>query len=261
MTCLHYYQQGKGEPTVIFVHGLFGSGRNWHTYLRYVQRETGLTCCAPDLRGQGSSDSFFNKNGLAQLVEDLHKFIQEITSSKVTLIGHSLGGKISILLAAEFPELIKKVMIVDTALSPVTDDVVSIWKWQKQLPMPISERKEARAYFDKLTSDQRLRNFLLTNLVKIDDSYKWRIDLDGLYSVVIDLIEVDLSEPWKRISAPILLVRGADSAHLTQKDVQEMRNSKVIEYAEIANAGHWVHADNPEVFKKHLLSFLSITSK
>lgn len=254
---LQYYVQGESDPQVVFIHGLFGCGRNWHSYLRYVNEQFSLSCCAPDLRGQGDSAHFSSPGSIESLVEDIYDFLSELNlSKKPVIIGHSLGAKIAIVLAAKYPQVAEKIMVVDTALHPINRDVFIILDWLNGLPKNIQERREARSYFDDLTQDQRLRNFLLTNLVKGEDGYGWRLDLQGLHGVVTSLTTMDLEPYWLKINVPICLVRGKNSEHLTAEEAQRMTTLRDVDFVEIDDAEHWVHADNPEAFKKCLDNFL-----
>lgn len=160
------------------------------------------------------------------------------------------------MLSAMYPQLLEKIMVIDTALHPIDREVFILLDWLKGLPTPIRERREARLYFDELTKDQRLRNFLLTNLVKKDNGYGWRLDLKGLHGVVDSLTTVDLTPYWLKVEVPICLVRGSDSTHLVAKEAERMCSLCKVDYVEIEKAEHWVHADNPDSFKKCLDKFL-----
>ena len=254
---LQYYVQGESDPHVVFIHGLFGCGRNWHSYLRYVNEQFSLSCCAPDLRGQGDSQHFSCPGTIESLVEDVYDFLNELNlSKKPIVIGHSLGAKIAIVLAAKYPQLTEKIMVVDTALPPIGREVFTILDWLNGLKTPIQERREARSYFDSLTQDQRLRNFLLTNLIKGEKGYEWRLDLQGLHGVVTSLTTMDLESYWLKIDVPICLVRGANSTHLTAEQAEKMKSLRDVDFVEIENAEHWVHADNPVAFRECLRNFL-----
>ncbi len=109
---LYFKKTGEGHPLVI-LHGLFGMGDNWSTLSRSYA-EHGFSVFVPDLRNHGRSphDAVFNYEVMA---EDLSELIEEQRLEKVSVIGHSMGGKVAMHFAALFSGKMDRLIVVDIA--------------------------------------------------------------------------------------------------------------------------------------------------
>lgn len=256
---ISYLQVGGGTPDLVFIHGLFGAGRNWLSYLKWVHREHSLTAAALDQRGHGASVHFDGTGTMDVLIDDLVHFLRQHVQEKAGVVGHSLGGKVLIGAAAKMGDEIGPVMIVDTGTQPISEGRIEPIKWLKEIPVPVDGRREGREILSKYTDEKGLIDFLLTNLQRGDEGWTWRIDLEGLEEVVGDLSRLDYTRDWEKIAALVTLVRGGNSSHLTEEDAQKMvaqREGKETQCEVIDGAGHWCHVDNPEAFRQVLARFL-----
>ncbi len=245
------------NPNIVFVHGIFGSGRNWQNYLRFVAKEYNLPALALDQRGHGQSDFFSSPATLQTLADDLIHFLKEKVKTPALLIGHSLGARVVMKVAAQSPDLIRSLMIVDSNLEPIPTQRLSPLDWMKSVPTPIKNRSAARDQLKTFSTDPMIVNFLLTNLIEKENGWEWRIDLNGLTELRENLAQVSLEQDWAKISSPIHLVRGEKSEHLTALQAKEMiASARDIKFYEIPEAGHWCHAENPAEFQKALREFL-----
>src|ERR1043165_7515748 len=100
---LHYSDWGNaGAPLMLLVHGGRDHGRSWDLIARALQPH--FHVLAPDLRGHGDSD--WTKGGsysLTEYVYDLSRLVRSVPADRVTLVGHSMGGMVSLIYAGTFP--------------------------------------------------------------------------------------------------------------------------------------------------------------
>src|SRR3954465_7758604 len=134
---LHYADWGNdGAPVAILVHGGRDHCRSWDVIARALKPQYHVP--APDLRGHGDSD--WTKGGsyaLAEYVCHLAQLVRAIAAPQVTLVGHSMGGMVSLIFHAAFTEQVSKLvvpagltMLPDTPKPPVHE---RIGKWVGQL--------------------------------------------------------------------------------------------------------------------------------
>lgn len=257
---LYHQQIGDKKPQVLFIHGLLGSTRNWQIFLRILHHDCNITAAAVDLRGHGESPHFEKgREHFDVFVEDVQHWIQEKTSFPIALIGHSMGGKVAMCLAARFPHLINRLMIVDIPASPIAPDVENVIDWMQEVPTPNSDPDIAKQYLQKHTQDQRLVTFLLTNWKQTDRGWIWRVDMEGLQYISTQLKALQLEQEWQNIQAPITLVRGAYSEHFSEAQALQMIAAKPnhpIQYHILNKSGHWCQADEPQKFRAILKEFV-----
>ena len=111
---LNYAEDGQHEEPVLLLHG---ATNRWQSFLPIIPDLTRIFhIYAPDFRGHGMSGRA-ESYCLEDYLQDTYSFIQTCIRKPVTIIGHSLGGMIGVLLAATYPELVKKLIIIDTPLT------------------------------------------------------------------------------------------------------------------------------------------------
>lgn len=256
---LNYYQVGDEHPQVIFIHGLLGSGQNWQTFLRVLNHDQKISVAAVDLRGHGKSPHFQGPGEFQIFVDDMQKWLKQYTQQPIYLVGHSMGGKVAMCVAARFPELIKKLMIVDITFEPIRPDVENVIEWMKTVETPNIDPNIAKIKLQQYTHDERLCNFLLTNWYLAKDGWSWRVDLNGLNDIALQLQQLNLQEDWQAICAPITLIRGAHSEHFSELQAQKMLSllpNNPVQYIILHKSGHWCHADEPQRFRAILNEFI-----
>ena len=249
-----------GEPLII-LHGLYGSGDNWMSIARDLSES--FSVYLPDLRNHGRSPHAEDMSYEA-LADDLHEFIEKQKLDKVNIIGHSMGGKTAMWFAAKHPEKVKKLIVVDVApgtydsTSPNVETHKKIINALKSIdPSIVKSRKELDAEFAKQIPNLQLRMFLLKNIERQDDgSYRWRLNIDSIEKNIGNIMG-GIPDTSIKINVPTLFFKGALSDYITEEDLPVIKNifphSKVVT---IPNAGHWLHARQPELFTQKALEFL-----
>ena len=251
---LHYRKYGAGEPLII-LHGLFGSSDNWHTLAR--QWGQYFQVYALDQRNHGSSphESAMNYD---EMVQDLHQFIAQERLGSVHIVGHSMGGKVGMLFASTYPDLVKSLTVLDIGIDRVVGKHEFILKALSTInPEEFSNRAEIKQELHKLIQSAPIRQFLLKNILRrLDGSLAWKFNRDSLLEHYNDLtMGLDLSQPF---IGSVLFLRGANSDYLeTSLSPEILQHFPFAQLHSIDGAGHWIHADKPDVLSAIVLDFIS----
>jgi esterase len=251
---LHYHLTGEGRPLFI-LHGLFGLSDNWVTFTRRMA-EDGFACYAVDLRNHGRSPhSMEFSYDLMQ--QDLLQLMDDLSISKASVLGHSMGGKAAMFFAMDHPQRVEKLVVADISPRYYPVHHTPMLQALKRIhPEELSSRNEAAAYLRNEEMDEATIQFLLKNLYRNDDgSFDWRFNLAAIENN-IDAVGEALP-PYARISVPALFVLGERSNYVTETDREEIKRIfSNVHIESVAAAGHWVHAENPEGFYSVVRKFL-----
>lgn len=249
---LNYKKLGEGEPLII-LHGLFGMLDNWYTLGKKFAEN--FTVYLVDLRNHGQSPHNEEWN-YKVMSDDLTEFFQEQNIDKATIIGHSMGGKVTMCFAAEHSELLKKIIVVDIAprFYPIHHDTIL----EALLSVDVENlrsRNEADETLSRYISDFGTKQFLLKNLArKENDStkFEWKFNL----SVIAKNIHEVGTEIKNGSIIPTLFIRAENSNYINNFDEEEVKNIYPNSEVVSINSGHWVHAEKPEEFYNVVMNFL-----
>lgn len=259
---LFYRQTGHGRPLII-LHGLYGSSDNWHSIARALSDS--FSVYTVDLRNHGNSphDAVHN---YAVMADDIYKFMNRLYIDKALIIGHSMGGKVALQFGQEHAEKVERMIVVDISPSGFagneTPETMShrniIQSLLKLNPRTISSREEADRMLQSDISSERVRQFLLKNL-KRDSSggFYWNMNLLALADHMEDIFAGVLPDSDVK-EFPLLFIKGEKSGYIRPEDMEDIH--RVYPWSvmtEIADAGHWVHAEQPEAFLKAVKAFIS----
>lgn len=111
---LAYVEIAGSEPPLVLVHGFTDTSRSYSLLAPHL---SGRRLIMPDLRGHGASQAG-EGCGVADFADDIARLIRRLHLDRPVVIGHSLGGMVSIALAAQYPELIRGLVIVASTLKP-----------------------------------------------------------------------------------------------------------------------------------------------
>jgi len=252
---LYFQEVGAGTPLLI-LHGLFGSGDNWMTIARRLAEEENYHIYLLDLRNHGRSPHSEEWTYEA-MSEDVRQFIEEHALQRPMVLGHSMGGKVSMWLACRYPDLLRALVVADIAprAYPVHHDAII----EGLLAIPvetIKSRGEADQILSRYVPEMGVRQFLLKNLYRTEEGgYAWRMNLKVIASQLSNVVEGLPS--GCRVDLPALFIRGLKSAYVRDEDIAVIQQHfPHAQIADIADAGHWLHAEQPELFLQHLKSFL-----
>lgn len=241
---LHSQILGTGKPFLI-LHGFLGMSDNWKTLgLRWS--EDGYEVHLLDLRNHGRS---FHSDDFSYevMAEDIERYCEEHNLPEIILLGHSMGGKVAMQFAVTYPDKVSKLIVADIGPKAYPPHHQDILKALSSLNLnKIKSRGEADAVLSEYIKDEGTRLFLLKNLYRNDKKkFDLRINLPVL-SEKIDEVGVALSES-SIFKGDVLFVGGENSHYIEPMDEIGIKHNfpKAI-IKEVANAGHWLHADNPE---------------
>jgi len=250
----------QGSQPLIVLHGLFGISDNWVTFGRRIADE-GFDVIIPDQRNHGMSPHSDVFNYLA-LTDDLMEMIEEQGIINPMMLGHSMGGKVAMRFALEYPEMVKRLIIVDISMKAYGDRPHhrNIIEAMQSIDLStMKSRTEIEIQLKDRVKELRIRQFLMKNLHWRDkDTLEWRINLNGIsknLNQMFDAIQTDVT-----YHKPTLFIRGGQSDYILPEDYPTIRsNFPMAEIITIEGASHWVHAEAAEQF--YLLSSGFLTGK
>jgi len=125
---MHYVERGNGPEPMIFVHGFISSYRWWRSTIELLPENT-YHAYAIDLRAAGESEQIETNHTLAQYAEDLAQFVDAMGFEKFILVGHSMGGGVSMQYALNHQDRLKALILVDPLAAFGTRIEQSITDW------------------------------------------------------------------------------------------------------------------------------------
>lgn len=254
---LHTAERGESGSRVVFLHGLFGQGRNWTTIAKDLAEDHRVLLV--DLPHHGRSP-WSDRFDYLEVVEQVAALLS--ADDPVALVGHSMGGKVAMLLALTRPELVERLVVAD--MSPVeyptARDFLVYTSAIKGIDLDAVERREdADRLLEPQVPSPTIRAFLLQNLRREGDGWRWAMN--------VDVLDRDLAVvggwPAERLAGvppydgPVLWLGGERSGYVDDEHADDMRRwfpryRKVV----IKGAGHWLHSERPDVFVSVLRQFL-----
>ncbi|MEM9009825.1 MAG: alpha/beta fold hydrolase [Pseudomonadota bacterium] len=242
-----------GTPPLLIAHGLFGSARNWNTVAKRLAERRQVV--AVDMRNHGQS--FWSaETGYAPMAEDLGRVMQDLGPT-VDLLGHSMGGKAAMMLALGGQARLGKLIVADIA--PVgyghshADHVAAM---QGVDLSAVERRSDADRQMAAAVPDRAVRAFLLQSLDIGEDGTRWRLNLEALGAGMADLVGWPAVEG--RHDGPTLFLRGGRSDYVGPEHAPAIHAQfPGAEIQEIADAGHWLHAEAPDAFVAAVEAFLT----
>ncbi|KAL6051046.1 Alpha/beta fold hydrolase [Balamuthia mandrillaris] len=180
------------SSALLILHGLFGSGMNWRNIGKRLSYSLKYDCHLVDLRNHGRSPHTETMY-YSDMVEDVRALIlRNKDLKKVTVMGHSMGGKVAMGLASRYPELVDKLVVVDVA--PVAYAPARLFEdyvyMMKTIPLnPLYSRSQIEEVMKLHVPDATTRGFLMTNLVRDELSkvWSWRINVDTIEKFLVDV--------------------------------------------------------------------------
>lgn len=250
---LHSKVFGEGKPLVI-LHGLFGMLDNWQGLAKQFGQffETHIV----DQRNHGKS-FHAQAHSYDLMCEDLLVYLDENKLDKVYLMGHSMGGKTAMLFAAKYPKRVEKLVVVDIApkyYAPHHQEILAGLHAVENAD--VKSRKEADVILAQHFSQLGIRQFLLKNLYwKTKENLSFKFNLPVLSNEIQNVGEALIEDVV--FVEPTLFIDGENSNYILPEDHELIEGHfPDVEIVEIENAGHWVHAENPQSFFDEVSRFL-----
>jgi pimeloyl-ACP methyl ester carboxylesterase len=246
---------------VVFLHGLFGQGRNWTTIAKALADDHRITLVDLPHHGRSPSAERFDYVDVVDQVAELLD-----AADPAAVVGHSLGGKVAMLLALLHPDLVERLVVAD--MSPVRYGATAggLARYARALLdldlSAVTSREDAERLLEPEVPDPTIRSFLLQNLRRDATArwgWRWQPNLEVLerdLPVIADWPE-DRLAGVPAYDGPVLWLAGGRSDYVREEYAEAMdrwfpRNRKVV----MKQAGHWLHSEQPELFTEILRRFL-----
>lgn len=236
-----------------FLHGIFGTGRNWASIARRVSAarpEWGAVLV--DLRGHGSSPRFAPPHTLAAAAEDVVRLIERV-GKPAAVVGHSFGGKVALTLGEARPDWLRALFVIDSTpeAGAPRGDAWGMLGVVRRLPPDFATRDEAvRAMRAEGVAEPIARWFAM-NLSPSEGRQRWRLDFSLMEALLLDFFQHDrwavLEEnPPER---PLVLVKAEGAEVLSEAAASRVEAISAWTPSVTLRrvpGGHWLNADNPE---------------
>ena len=263
---LFYREYGTEGDTLVIIHGLYGSSDNWVSMARQLASDYHVFVI--DQRNHGRSPHT-NKHSYRGMVADLHHFFLAHNIGRANLLGHSMGGKTAMLFALQHPEMVQKLIVADispraysqsTNYGEITNNHQLIVEALQELNLGSAQsRSELEQQLVKRIPVTSLRHFLLKNIERHHDGhFFWRLNLPVVRQSMEEIMDGFSALP-ETISTETttIFVKGELSPYIREEDLLTMRKRfKGAQMVTIPKAGHWLHAEQPDLFYKTIRYFL-----
>jgi esterase len=246
---------GTGPPLII-LHGVFGSGDNWATFLRPLAER--YTLHMLDLRNHGRSPHAAPMTYQA-MAEDVAQYAQtHFDGNPAGIIGHSLGGKLALFLAWLMPSLVERVCVVDIAPREYKPHhQPQIAGMRAVDPPSLTTRHEAEERMSPHITEPDVRAFLLKNLARTETGgFTWKLNLD-LMAQSMEFVGEGLPSQAV-VTQPLTFIRGGASRYISEEDIAYIElHFPQARIVTIPNAGHWIQVDQPDLLMAELTTWLA----
>jgi len=249
---LHASEAGRGEP-LVFLHGLFGAAQNFGAIQRRLAER--FRVLALDLRNHGASPHHPDMS-YGAMAGDVLETLAERAALPCLLMGHSMGGKVAMRAALAQPDSVSRLVVSDIAPVAYPPAFRSYASAMQAIPLtPGLTRAQADAALADAVPDAGIRAFLLQNL-RPGASPQWRIGLAEIAAALPGIEGWD-APPGAQYRGPSLFVSGIRSDYIRVEYRPAIRALfPAARFVAVKDAGHWIHADNPEGFVGVIAAFL-----
>ena len=246
--------ENPGAPALVILHGLLGASRNWQTIGKALKDRFDIHIV--DLRNHGSSPHAASMRW-SELCDDLAAYLSAHGLTQVSLMGHSLGGKIAMKFACEHAALVKQLIIVDIAAKMYPPYHDQEFRAMKRVPAgALENRREAEELLKPLIPEWGMRQFIMTNLVRGEFGLQWQCNLEVLHASLQVLRQNSLSGA-DRYPGPALLIAGGKSTFIQEGDAEAMKQwLPQLKLVSLPKAGHNVHVEDRSGFLDALNKWL-----
>ncbi|MFP4251284.1 MAG: alpha/beta fold hydrolase [Guyparkeria sp.] len=250
---LHFEERGGGLP-VIIMHGLFGSLSNWRGVAQSLSAN--YRVINVDLRNHGRSP---HAPGLSYeaMANDILAVMDRLGVERAHLIGHSLGGKLGMVLADRHPERVARLAVVDIAPKWYPPWHKDVFAALDAVDLDALEsREQARQQMAAHVFEPEVRAFLAANLEQIDGQWRWRFNLPELKAAYAQTS--DMPELSGFYLGPALFIRGAQSAYIEAGDEERIaRDFPQSCIVTLERARHWPHIEDTAGFLDAVTRFFA----
>ncbi|MDG2959713.1 alpha/beta fold hydrolase [Bisgaard Taxon 10/6] len=247
--------RSSGNPVLVFLHGLFGDMNNLGVIAKAFAEDYAIL--RTDLRNHGRSFHADEMNYPA-MAADVIRLLEHLNVSNAILIGHSMGGKTAMTAAAQRPDLISKIAVIDIApvdYNVLYNDNAHAKEFQALFALKaadIQTRQQAKTVLAHYLDSEATIQFLLKSF-DADALEKTRFNLTALYTHYRQIMG------WEKVryTQPVLFIKGGESNYILPQygDTILAQFPQATSFT-IAGAHHWVHAEKTELVARAITKFI-----
>lgn len=246
----YYESVGQGEP-IVLIHGLGGSHEDWEFQMDALQQQ--YRVIRFDLRGHGQTDKPKEPYSIALFAQDLAALVQSLAPEGAHIVGHSLGGMIAFQFAVDFPNLVRTLVVVNSAPTVASYSLKFqlLFLWRnfdiRLFGLPHLGKQIAKVAFPNPNQMELKLKFLNRWMRNSPDAYLNTLKAFRGWSVIHRIHEIQV---------PSLIVTADQDyspVQLKRTYAQLMPNAEVVV---IPNSRHLTIADQPQKFNEALIYFL-----
>jgi pimeloyl-ACP methyl ester carboxylesterase len=248
---LYAADYGGSGPAVLLLHGLAGHAREWDSTAGWLSEAHRVV--ALEARGHGRSERTPADVTPEAFVLDAALWIERLELAPAVAIGQSLGGLTALLLAARRPGLVRALVVAEATPARDGGGVEIVRRWLATWPLPFPSREEALVFFGGDTLWSRT----WTGGLERRDGGLWpAFEPEVLLDTLAQANAREHWDDWADVRCPALVVRAAGgvSPDETRRMAELLPHTRV---AEIADAGHDLHLDQPGRWREVVENFLA----
>lgn len=238
------------KPPLVIAHGLFGSGRNWGVIARRLSDTRQVI--AVDMRNHGDS-AWTGSHTYPEMAADLAEVMADL-GRPADLLGHSMGGKASMMMALSQPGNLRRLVVADIAPVAYSHTQLPYIQAMRAVDLSaITRRSDAEAQLAAQGVERALQSFFTQSLDLTGK--RWKLNLKALERNMPAIMTFPETEAtW---DGPTLFLTGAESNYVRPEHREIIRAHFLRpRFARIPGAGHWLHADRPREFEAAVRTFL-----
>lgn len=264
---ISFIDEGKGEKTIILVHGLASNAGFWRYSIPELSKN--YRVIAVDLPGYGKSGKGAYPYSMTFYANQIKRLADELKLNKFILVGHSMGGQIAITFALKYPDRLEKLVLASPA--GVEEFGQGQGDWLRSVMTKTGVKK---------TTEEGIRKNLAINFYSWNDKWEWMVeervrmikakDFDEFAYTVVRCVNAMLDEPTfdkiKNISVPTLIVHGRYDGLIPNPYLNPGFTSDVFKWGatqipnckvhEIDNCGHMLQIEKPEEFTRTIFDYI-----
>ena len=274
---LHFAEAGNqlapadAPPPLVVLHGLLGAGGNFRTWATRLHREhePSRRILLVDLRNHGNSIHSESMR-LEEMAADVLRLLDENGIERAAVCGHSLGGKVAMMLALLHPRRVERLVVLDIA--PVKYGPGDGSGWAEACATiramrgvdvgRATDKKDAEQSLSRAISDPALRAFVLMNLARRSGGgLRWRVNLDAIDAALPQLADwpIKAGQGVVPYGGNTLFVGGGRSRYVRSSHLETISSFfSRFSVTTVRSAAHWIHADEPDALLLIAANFLAV---
>lgn len=245
---LSHAWRGDGSRVALLLHGFLGSSRNLGALARrWSAADASVRILQVDLPGHGRSPPLAPASSLIEVAGDVYECLDSLgLETPVPVVGHSMGGRVALAMRRTAPHRVGRITLLDIMPGPTTGvSAGSVARDLLELPDEAEDREAMAEPLRQKGHSAALIDWLLMNLVRETNGYRWRIDRRAIYDLHLRSTDLDFWPEVEQAPEDTWMIRGGDSDYVGRADVDRFERLGVV-VETVPGAGHFLHADRPD---------------